>query len=130
LAAYTHGGNDRAYAHANDSYQATYTTVAYTDPISLPGSSLGFLANHAYQNESHFNTYGQLEADGFGYETPPQFSFRSQPIDMTHARATAEPGADPNNLINQLATILCEPFGIEPKVQGCVYQKSYLDYYD
>jgi hypothetical protein len=130
LATYTHGGNNRAYAHAIDRYQATYTTIAYTDPISLPGSSLDFLANHAYQNESHFNTYSQLEADSFGYETPPQFFFRPQPIDMTPARATAEPGTDPNNLSNQLATILCESFGIEPKVRGCVYQKLYPDYYD
>jgi hypothetical protein len=37
---------------------------------------------------------------------------------------------DPNNLTNKLATILCESFGIEPKGQGCVYQKPYLDYYD
>jgi hypothetical protein len=49
---------------------------------------------------------------------------------MTPARATAKPGTDPNNLTNQLATILCESFGIEPKGWVCVYQKSYLDYYD
>jgi hypothetical protein len=47
---------------------------------------------------------------------------------MTLARAMAEPGADPNNLTNQLATILRESFGIEPKGRGCVYQKSYLNY--
>jgi hypothetical protein len=49
---------------------------------------------------------------------------------MTPARATDEPGADPNNLTNQLATILRESFGIEPKGRGRVYQKSYPDYYD
>jgi hypothetical protein len=60
-----------------------------------------------------FNTYGQPEAHGFGFETPPQFPFRS--IDMTPPRATVELGADPNNLTNQLAIILRESFGIEPK---------------
>jgi hypothetical protein len=49
---------------------------------------------------------------------------------MTHARATAEPGTDPNNLTNQLAIILRESFGIEPKSRGRIYQKSYPDYYD
>jgi hypothetical protein len=34
---------------------------------------------------------------------------------MTPARATAEPDTDPNNLTNQLATILRESFGIELK---------------
>jgi hypothetical protein len=37
---------------------------------------------------------------------------------------------DPNNLTNQLVTILCESFGIEPKGRGHVYQKPYPDYYD
>jgi hypothetical protein len=41
-APYTPGGNDPAYAHASSSYQAPYTTIAYTDPIPLPGSLLGF----------------------------------------------------------------------------------------
>jgi hypothetical protein len=49
---------------------------------------------------------------------------------MMPARATTEPGADPNNLTNQLATILRESFDIEPKGRGHVYQKSYPDYYD
>jgi hypothetical protein len=49
---------------------------------------------------------------------------------MTPGRATVELGADPNNLTNQLATILRESFGIEPKGRGRVYQKLYLDYYD
>jgi hypothetical protein len=104
--------------------------MAYTVPIPLPGSSLGFLSNHVYQNPPFFNAYGQLEADDFGYETPPQFPFRSQLIDLTFARATAEPGTDPNNLTNQMATILRESFGIEPKGRGRVYQKSYPDYND
>jgi hypothetical protein len=80
---YTLGGNGQAYVHSSNKYQAPYTTVAYTDPIPLPGSSLGFLPNHTYQNVSQFNAYGQSEASGFGYETPPQFLFRPQPIDMT-----------------------------------------------
>jgi hypothetical protein len=46
------------------------------------------------------------------------------------AWATAEPGTDPNNLTNQLATILRESFSIEPKGRGHVYQKPYPDYYD
>jgi hypothetical protein len=49
---------------------------------------------------------------------------------MAPSRATTEPGTDPNNLTNKLATILRESFGIEPKCQGRVYQKSYPDYYD
>jgi hypothetical protein len=42
----------------------------------------------------------------------------------------AELGADSNNLTNQLATILCESIGIEPKGWGRIYQKPYPDYYD
>jgi hypothetical protein len=75
-APYTLGGNDRAYVHANDNYQPPHTTVAYTDPIPLPGSLLDFLPNHAYQNPPRFNAYDQPVADGFGYETSPQFFFR------------------------------------------------------
>jgi hypothetical protein len=41
-----------------------------------------------------------------------------------------EPCGDSNNLTNQMATILCESFGIEPKGRGHVYQKPYLDYYN
>jgi hypothetical protein len=78
----------------------------------------------------HFNAYSQPQASGFGYETPLQFPFSPHPIDMTPARATAEPGTDPNNLTNQLATIPRESFDIEPKDQGRVYQKSYPDCYD
>jgi hypothetical protein len=114
-APYTPEGNGRTYPHASSNYQASYSTVAYNDHIPLPDSSLGFLPNHVYQNAPHFNTYGQSEVGGFGYETPSQFPFRLQPIGMTPARAMAEPSADPNNLTNQLATILRESFGIEPK---------------
>jgi hypothetical protein len=49
---------------------------------------------------------------------------------MTSAQATAEPGADPNNLTNQLTTILYESIDIEPKGQQHVYQKPYPDYYN
>jgi hypothetical protein len=49
---------------------------------------------------------------------------------MTPARATAEVCRDPNNLTTQLATILRESFGIEPKGRGRVYQKCYPNYYD
>jgi hypothetical protein len=49
---------------------------------------------------------------------------------MMPDRAIAEPDVDPNNLTNQLATILRESFSIEPKGRGRVYQKLYPDYYD
>jgi hypothetical protein len=49
---------------------------------------------------------------------------------MMSARATAEPSVDPNNLTNQLATILRESFSMEPKDRGCIYQKLYPNYYD
>jgi hypothetical protein len=84
-ASYTPRGNGRTYPHSSSSYQDTYSTKAYTDPIPLPGSSLGFLPNHVYQNAPRFNTYGQPKASGFGYETPPQFPYRSQPLDMMPA---------------------------------------------
>jgi hypothetical protein len=112
---YTPGGTDRAYMHTSSTYQAPYTTVSYTDPIPLPGSLLGLLPNHAYQNTSRFNAYGQLEAGSFSYEVPPQFPFRPQLIDITPPRATAEAGTNSNNLTNQLATILCESFDIKSK---------------
>jgi hypothetical protein len=129
-APYTNGGNDRAYTHASGNFQASYTTVAYTDHIPLLGSSLGFLPNHAYQNTSWFNAYGQPEVGSFGYKILPQFPFRPQLIDMTPARAMVEPGADSNNLTNQLAIILHESFYIEPKGRGHIYQKLYPDYYN
>jgi hypothetical protein len=110
-------GNGRAYAHASGNYQASYSTVAYTDHIPLPCCSLGLLPNHTDQNALCFNAYGQPKADVFGYETPPQFPCRAQPIDMTAARATVGPSADPNNLTNQLSTILCESFSIEPRAE-------------
>jgi hypothetical protein len=91
---------------------------------------LGFLPKHAYQNTPRFNAYGQPEADGFGYEAPPQFSFMLQSTDMKPARATAEPGTDSNNLTNQFATILHESFSTEPKGQGRTYQKPYPNYYN
>jgi hypothetical protein len=127
---YTSRFNGRAYSNPSSSFQAPYTTVAYTDPIPLPSSSLGFLPNHAYQTPPHFNTYSQPEAGGFGYETLPQFPFRSQPVDMMSTRAIVESNVDPNNLTNQLAIILCESFSIKPKGRVCVYQKPYPDYYD
>jgi hypothetical protein len=130
LALYTSEYNGLIYPNPNSNYQDSYTIIAYIDSIPLPGRSLGFLPNHAYQNTPRFIAYGQLEAGGFGYETPPQFPFRPQPIDMTPPRATAEPGTDHNNLTNQLANILYESFSIEPKGRGCVYQKSYPEYYD
>jgi hypothetical protein len=49
---------------------------------------------------------------------------------MTPARAIAEPGVDPNNLTNQLATISRKSFDIEPKGRGCVYQKPYPNYFN
>jgi hypothetical protein len=85
LALYTPGSNGRTYANTNGNYQALYSTVAYTDPIPLLDSSLGFLSNHAYHNATRYNTYDPPENDGFGYETLPQFPFRLQPINMTPA---------------------------------------------
>jgi hypothetical protein len=61
LTPYTSGFNGRAYPNPNGNFQAPYTTIAYTDPIPLPSSSLGFLPNHAYQILLHFNAYGQPE---------------------------------------------------------------------
>jgi hypothetical protein len=84
-APYTFGYNGQTYSNPNGKYQAPYTTIAYTDPIPLSSSSLGFLPNHAYQNTPCFNAYGLPEADGFGYETPLKFPFRPQPISMTPA---------------------------------------------
>jgi hypothetical protein len=127
---YTSGFNGRAYPNPSSNFQASYTTVAYTDLISLPGRSLGFLPNHAYQTPPRFNAYDQPKADGFGYKTLPQFPFKAQPVDMTPGRATTESDADPNNLTNQLATILRESFDTEPTGRGRVYQKVYPDYYD
>jgi hypothetical protein len=127
---YTPRGNGRTYANTNDNYQALYFTEAYTDPIPLPDSSARFLSNHANHNATWYNSYGPSYNSGFGYETPPQFPFRPQPINMSPARATAEPCADPNNLTIQLSTILRVSIGIEPKGRGRVYQKPYLDYYD
>jgi hypothetical protein len=75
LTPYNSEFNGRAYPNPSNNFQAPYTTIAYTDVIPLPGSSLGFLPNHAYQTLPCFNTYGQPEASGFGYETPPQFPF-------------------------------------------------------
>jgi hypothetical protein len=100
--------------NTNDNYQAPYSIVAYTNPIPLPSSLTGFLPPE----------YG-----GFSYETPLQFPFRLQPVEMTPARDTNEPCADPNNLMTQLTTILRVPFGIEPKGREHVYQKPYPNYY-
>jgi hypothetical protein len=80
--------------------------------MPLPDSLAGFLLNHAYHNATWYNTYGQAEKGGFGYETPPQLPFRLQPIDMMSARATDEPCVDLNNLMTQLATIFREFFSI------------------
>jgi hypothetical protein len=112
---HTSGFNGRAYPNPSGNFQAPYTTIAYNDPIPLPGSLLGFLLNHAYQTPPRCNVCGQPKAGDFDYETPPQFPFRPHPVDITPARATAEPGAEPNNLTNQLTTILHVSFGIEPK---------------
>jgi hypothetical protein len=82
---YTSGFNGRAYRKPSGNFQAPYTTIAYINPIPVPRSSLGLLSNHAYQTPLFFNAYGQPEAGGFNYETPSQFAFRPQPIDMTPA---------------------------------------------
>jgi hypothetical protein len=51
---------------------------------------------------------------------------RPQLINMTPTRAATELGVDPNNLTNQLATILRESFGIEPKGRGHVYHNDHV----
>jgi hypothetical protein len=122
LTPYTSGFNGRAYPNPSRNFHAPYTTISYTEPIPLLGSSLGFLPNHASQSPPRFSAYSQPEAGSFGFETPLQFPFRPQPVDMMPTRATVKPSTDPNNLTNQLATILCESFGIEPKGRGHVYQ--------
>jgi hypothetical protein len=104
--------NGRAYPNHSGNFQTPYTSVAYTNPIPLLGSSIGFLPNNAYRTTPRFNANGQLEDGGFSYETLPQFPFRPQLVDMMPARATTEPSADPNNLTNQLVVILRESFGI------------------
>jgi hypothetical protein len=82
-APYTSGGNGQTYVNPNSNYQASYSTVTYTNPIPLPDSLVGFLPNHVCHNAMRLNAYGQPKASGFGYETPPQFPFRLQLIDMT-----------------------------------------------
>jgi hypothetical protein len=57
-APYTPGGNGWTYANTSGNYQATCSTVAYTDPIPLPDSLMCFLPNHAYHNATRFNAYG------------------------------------------------------------------------
>jgi hypothetical protein len=59
---YTSGFNGRAYLNPSSNFHAPYTTVAYTDPISLSDSSPGFLPNNAYQTPPRFNAYGQPTA--------------------------------------------------------------------
>jgi hypothetical protein len=116
LAPYNPGGNGRAYAHASRNYQAPYTTVAYTDPIPLPISSLGFLPNHAYQ-KMHCDLMPTASQKLVALLKIPHrnFPLGHNRLHMTPARFTIEPIMDPNNLTNQLATILCESFGIELK---------------
>jgi hypothetical protein len=78
---YTLGCNGQIYTNTNDNYQAPYTTVAYTDLIPLPNTSAGFWLNYANNNMMRYNTYNLLKHGDFGYETLPQFSFRSQLIE-------------------------------------------------
>jgi hypothetical protein len=58
LTPYTSGFNGRVYRNPSGNFHAPYTTIAYTNPIPLPGSLLGFLPNHAYQTPPRFNAYG------------------------------------------------------------------------
>jgi hypothetical protein len=88
---YTFGFNGRAYTNPSSNFQASYTTVAYTDPIPLPGSSLDFLPNHAYQTPPCFNAYDQSKVGGLGYETLPQFPFRPHLVDMTPVEPQLSP---------------------------------------
>jgi hypothetical protein len=95
--------------NTNDNYQASYTTVAYTNPIPLPiGLARTWLnyANHTTNNTMQFPTFVPLDRDGYSYETLLQFPFRSQPVEMMPTRAMAESYVNPNILTTQLATIL------------------------
>jgi hypothetical protein len=71
LTPYNSGFNGRAYPNPSGNFQVSYTTIACTDPIPLPRSSLGFLPNHTYQTPPCVNAYGQPKAGGFDYETAP-----------------------------------------------------------
>jgi hypothetical protein len=86
-ASYTPGYNDRIYANTNDNYQASYTIVAYTNPIPLLNISIGPWPNYTTTNNNmmRFPTYGPPERSGFGYEIPSQFSYRPQPDEMAPA---------------------------------------------
>ena len=65
------------------------------------------------------------------YDAPPPHTYRQpHPIDMTPARPTAEPAVDPNNLTVQLANVLRDTFGLEPKGRARAYQKPYPDHFD
>jgi hypothetical protein len=75
LAPYTPGCNDRIYANTNGYYQASYTTVAYTDLIPLPDGSIGLWPKYTNNNTMQYNTYDPLEHGDCGYETPSQFLF-------------------------------------------------------
>jgi hypothetical protein len=108
LTPYTPGCNDRAYTNTNGNYQATYTTVGYTDHIPLPGGSNIRCLTCTNNNTMCYATYNPPDHGGYGYETPPKFHFRTQPVEMMPAQATTETCVDPNNLTTQLATILRE----------------------
>jgi hypothetical protein len=121
-ASYTVGYNGRTYANTNGNYQASYTTVAYTDPIPLPYGSVARWSNYTNNNTIWYTTYDPPDHDGYCYGTHCNF-FRPRPVEMMPARATTQLCADPNNLTTQLTTILREAFGIEPKGRG-VYIKN------
>jgi hypothetical protein len=55
-APYTPRCNGRTYANNNDNFEVSYSTVAYTNTIPLPGSLAGFLLNSAYHNTMWYNT--------------------------------------------------------------------------
>jgi hypothetical protein len=72
---YTFGFNGRAYPNPSSNFLAPYTTVAYTDPIPLPDSSLGFLPNLGY---CHTPVLGNRTED----------SIRVPRVFKSHARPT------------------------------------------
>jgi hypothetical protein len=105
-APYTPRCNGQTYANVNGNYQAPYITIAYTNPIPLPGSLARLWPSYANNNTMWYNTHDSPEHSGFAYKTPPQFSFRPQPVELMPARDTADPCVNPNNLTIQLAAIL------------------------
>ena len=111
-----------------------YHTVAYSIP---PVPPQGFGIPYGPLPASNFNgalqhiTYAQPNHTTYAYETPQPNVYRPpQPVDVTPIRPTAEPYMGTENVREQVANVLREQFGVEPKGRACAYQKPYPDFYD